>query len=649
MRPDMVIKTCESRDRLDDTSGLQDSPAPASILWHGRIPWIAIFLGFAGFASTWLACSRPDENADIPVDLFRGDDASVAVVTQDSEQRENQLSAALDPKNDGWETEAIAEQAAGQLAKIVQFLEDPTDNHANGLSSLAHDDFVSGPLWPSDVESVFGNGTFEVRHEVVKAGSPTDASGPEHQGASAFAQALMEAPLIQSAATGVHAKFKIFRVEAAANEILTEAFFEGSGLTTDGAFQQNATWICRWTTPSGNAPMKLVSVTVKDYEEVQYTQGTPGALLADCTESVFVNEPCFSEQLAQNIYHWAGRIERHLGPDNRAFQGLAIGDVNGDGLDDIYLCQPGGLPNRLLVQNADGTVSDTAFRAGVDWYDSTTSALLVDVDNDGDQDLVIASRSGLLFMSNDGTGNFRIQARQPGGSSDTVSAADFDLDGDLDFYVARYSKPDGTGNLPLPYHDANNGPANVCYRNEGNWKFTNVTAEVGFNQYNERFSWTAAWEDLDNDGDPDLYVANDFGRNNFYRNDNGQFTDVAEAAGVEDRNTGMATAFADYNRDGRMDVYVSNMWSSAGNRITYQRQFKSRADEQTKDQFRYLARGNSLFDNRGDGTFRDVSVDAGVTMGRWSWASLFCDLDNDGWQDLLVANGMITGNRPGDL
>ena len=98
-----------------------------------------------------------------------------------------------------------------------------------------------------------------------------------------------------------------------------------------------------------------------------------------------------------------------------------------------------------------------------------------------------------------------------------------------------------------------------------------------------------------------------------------------------------------------MDLYVSNMFSSAGNRVAYQRKFKSEADEAARAKYQYLARGNSLFENAGDGTFRDVSLAAGATMGRWAWSSLFADLNNDGWEDLLVANGFVTGRTKDDL
>lgn len=143
----------------------------------------------------------------------------------------------------------------------------------------------------------------------------------------------------------------------------------------------------------------------------------------------------------------------------------------------------------------------------------------------------------------------------------------------------------------------------------------------------------------------DLYVANDYGRNNLYRNDAGQFTDVAATAGVEDVASGMSVSFGDYNRDGLMDLYVSNMFSSAGNRTTFQKQYQADAPEDVRQLIQRMARGNSLFAGQADGRFSDISIDAGVTMGRWAWGSKFIDINNDGWEDLVVTNGNMTGDQ----
>ncbi len=98
-----------------------------------------------------------------------------------------------------------------------------------------------------------------------------------------------------------------------------------------------------------------------------------------------------------------------------------------------------------------------------------------------------------------------------------------------------------------------------------------------------------------------------------------------------------------------MDVFIANMWSSAGNRIAFQEQFKTDATPEEKQRFQRVARGNTLLRNQGDGTFADHSAQAGIEMGRWAWGTNFVDLNNDGWEDVVVASGYITTGDTGDL
>jgi tetratricopeptide (TPR) repeat protein len=144
-------------------------------------------------------------------------------------------------------------------------------------------------------------------------------------------------------------------------------------------------------------------------------------------------------------------------------------------------------------------------------------------------------------------------------------------------------------------------------------------------------------------------VANDFGRKNLYRNNgDGTFTDVAPQAGVEDIGAGMGICWFDYDNDGAEDLYVADMWSAAGSRVSMQEVFQKDAPEEVRALYRKHARGNSLFRNNGDG-FQDTSVSAGVEMGRWSWSCDAWDFDHDGFPDLYIANGMISGLSHEDL
>ena len=180
-------------------------------------------------------------------------------------------------------------------------------------------------------------------------------------------------------------------------------------------------------------------------------------------------------------------------------------------------------------------------------------------------------------------------------------------------------------------------------------EFLDVTAALGLDVRNRRHSLAASWEDYDRDGDPDLYVANDYGRNCLYRNENGQFVEVAASMGVVDAASGMSVSWGDYDQDAWMDLYVANMWSSAGGRITTQAQFRADQTRSTRDLLRRFAKGNSLFKNVAGEHFVETGATLGVEMGRWAWSSLFVDFNNDGWEDLFIANGYLTTEDSGDL
>lgn len=563
---------------------------------------------------------------------------------------QNDRKTLLDPQSDAWETEDISQQAASTLKKLKSLLIRSTPIDSASLSAIISSQMELGYLRPQPMEIIFQDASITVR----QSGQTDDRQTPVNRGAESFATALSEFIENTMLTTDAQIKFKIVGVDAKSRQsVTTQIHFQYGGGTKTGKFQHSADWTVRWARTMDGQELRISSVKVSNCREA-LGHIPSGAQFADCTESVFSQATCYQDQLRYGADFWMRRLESNLSP--RLLEGhigFALGDANGDGLEDLYVCQPGGLPNRLLLQRYDGTVHDASQEAGVDFLDWSLSSLFLDLDNDADQDLALLTGTGLLLLANDGNGQFAVKTTFAGRFEYSMAAVDYDNDGNLDLYLCNYAPDRELGlarfSRPIPFFNATNGGQNILLRNNGNWSVTDVTEQVGLHTNNTRWSYAASWEDYDNDGDMDLYVANDFGHNNLYRNDRGTFEDVAKTTGALDANFGMSVSWGDYNRDGWMDAYVGNMFSAAGNRITFQEQFKQGLAENRRNSYQQLARGNTLLQNSRGESFRDTSVVAGVTMGRWSWGSIFADINNDGWEDLLVANGYLTQEPTNDL
>ena len=378
----------------------------------------------------------------------------------------------------------------------------------------------------------------------------------------------------------------------------------------------------------------------------------------DIADQALGLNPSFSEQLLHGVDYWRTCLDGACGIDIYGHNGVAVGDIDNDGFDDLYICQPAGLPNRLYRNRGDGTFDDVTESSGVGVLENTACALFADFDNDGRQDLLVVRANGPLLFLNQGDGKFRLKpdafqfASAPQGTFTGAAAADYDRDGWLDIYFCLYAYYQGTDQYkyPTPYYAAENGPPNFLLRSNRDGTFRDVTQETGLNQNNTRYSFCCGWSDYNGDGWPDLYVVNDFGRKNLYHNNgNGTFTDIADEAGVEDVGAGMSVSWFDYNNDGAPDLYTADMWTAPAERISCMDDFKKNSTPEIRALYQKHAMGNSLFRNRGNGAFEDVTSFAQLGNGRWSWSSDAWDFDHDGFPDIYIANGMISGEILQDL
>jgi len=448
--------------------------------------------------------------------------------------------------------------------------------------------------------------------------------------------------------------FQITQIELQAGGALrTRVRYELVGRGPGFHREQRVGW---WDLEWESAPDQFRLRRWQSSEETRARSASPW--YEDIAPTSFNRASSYSAQMLRGIDDWRTVLDGACGIDIYGHNGVSVGDIDGDGFDDLYVCQPAGLPNRLYRNRGDGTFEDITESSGVGLLENTACAIFADFSNAGRQDLIVVRASGPLLFLNQGGGKFRLKpdafqfANPPQGTFTGAAAADYDRDGWLDIYFCLYAYYQGADQYkyPTPYYAAENGPPNFMLRNNRDGTFRDVTAQSGLNQNNTRYSFCCGWGDYNRDGWPDLYVVNDFGRKNLYRNNgDGTFTDVAPQSGVEDVGAGMSVCWLDYDNDGFEDLYVADMWTAAGERISTQEIFQRNSPPETRALYQRHAMGNSIFRNRGDGSFQDSTAPSGAGMGRWSWCSDTWDFDHDGFADLYVANGMLSGPVREDL
>ncbi len=333
--------------------------------------------------------------------------------------------------------------------------------------------------------------------------------------------------------------------------------------------------------------------------------------------------------------------------------GVAIGDLNNDGLPDIYFT--GNMSgDRLYLNKGDLRFEDITRKSNIIksnlW---TTGVSLVDINHDGWLDIYVcrsgtgAYRNNLLYV-NQQNGRFKEQAKAYGLDDNGYSVQsyffDYDLDGDLDMYLVNHStrffasQEELFGLKGKPEEDE----ADKLYQNNGNGTFEEVGTRAGIHHFG--FGLSAAIADFDGDGYPDIYVANDFFEPDYlyHNNRDGTFTDVLQEVMGHTSFSSMGADAADFNNDGFTDIMVCDMQASSNFRkkANMASMDIQRFDRMIKEGYHYQYMRNTLQLNSGMGRFSEVAELCNVAETDWSWGPLFVDMDNDGWKDLFVSNGI---------
>jgi hypothetical protein len=329
--------------------------------------------------------------------------------------------------------------------------------------------------------------------------------------------------------------------------------------------------------------------------------------------------------------------------------GVILIDYDQDGWPDVYFTNAPSVEqakagekvrSALYHNNHDGTFTDVSDKAGVDYPCWAMGGAVADYNNDGWPDLLITCESGMVLYRNNGDATFTDVTKQAHLTdarwSTGAAFADYDGDGYADLMVSRYVVFD-LQNLPkfgdgptchfrgIPVQCGPRGMKGLndsLYRNNGDGTFSDVSKPAGVDDNSAYYGLGVVWSDFDDDGRPDLFVADDSTPNYLYHNQgNGKFKDVSYISGTAVGNdggemAGMGIAVCDYNHTGRFSIYVTNF----------------------EDQ------NNSLYRNDGDLTFSEVSSAAkigNITVPYMGWGTGCVDFDNDGWPDLFVVNGHV--------
>lgn len=316
---------------------------------------------------------------------------------------------------------------------------------------------------------------------------------------------------------------------------------------------------------------------------------------------------------------------------------VAVADVNNDDRPDLFFTtMREGKPNRLYLNKGNGKFLDftEASGLGVDRNDPSPAltALFFDYDNNGTKDLLVLRAGCHSLYRNDGRGHFQDASAESGlnricGNAVSVNALDFDKDGYLDLVIGNFWRGVGLKNrndavMPArSFYTSRDGGRNIVLRNNQGRDFVDISQHVGFKDGS--YTWAFGVGDFNQDGFPDLMLANDFGPSNLWLNQAGRFfLNVSRKSGISRvGRAGMNSDIADFDNTGQLGAYITNItWPGMSGWAS-----------------------NTLWQNNGNSTFSEIASSKGAARCGWGWGAKFADFDGDGWLDLFVTSGFWTG------